>query len=419
MENNSIDYKMCIREKDRMILRDLARKQMSYARSDRNKALETEWYRHRRFEEGRPMILIEMDTFEHEIIPNRLKCESEFARKIEAHIYRQFLNYELFEDDKVVRDYFPIHWQTWFHLFDTIIEVDHPASDGDSGLGHQFKHVMANLREDMPNLKASTFGVDKEGTLAYKAAVEDIIGDILPVKLIGSGLYAVPTQELVHFMGMENMFLAMYDTPDLLKDLLDRIADDYIAYFRFLEQEDLLMTTTGNQHLGQGTLCYNQELPVEKEHFVSTDLWGFLDSQETVGISPAMYGEFIFPAYEKIAKEYGLLSYGCCEPVHEIWDDYLSSIKNLRNISISPWCDETYMGERLQGKKVIYHRKPSPNYLGVDVRLKEDEVRAHIKKTWEAARGCQLEFAQRDVYTIHNNPDKVKRFVEIIREVCR
>ncbi|MGL1893834.1 MAG: hypothetical protein OCD02_19510 [Spirochaetaceae bacterium] len=268
----------------------------------------------------------------------------------------------------------------------------------------------------MPNLKESTFGVDRDRTLKYLKEVEDILGDIIPVNFTGGCLGAVPTQELVHLMGMENMFMAMYDTPELFKELMERIADDYIRFFRFLEEENLLLSTTSNQHLGQGSFCFNQELPTDKEEFNSLDLWGYMDSQETVGISPDMFGEFIFPCYERISKEFGLLSYGCCEPTHEIWDEYLSTLENLRNVSISPWCDEIYMGNKLRGKKVIYHRKPSPNFLRVDEELNENTFREHIKKTVEAAKGCQLEFAQRDVYTIHNNPQKVRRYVEIIRE---
>ena len=35
----------------------------------------------------------------------------------------------------------------------------------------------------------------------------------------------------------------------------------------------------------------------------------------------------------------------------------LSKLTNLRKVSSSPWCSEEYMGERLRGSKVIYHRK--------------------------------------------------------------
>ncbi|MGL1893835.1 MAG: hypothetical protein OCD02_19515 [Spirochaetaceae bacterium] len=71
------------------------------------------------------MIHVELETFKHELIPQRLKCESELGKRIETDIYKQILNYELFEDDRVVPDYFPINWQTWFHLFDIEIKRTH------------------------------------------------------------------------------------------------------------------------------------------------------------------------------------------------------------------------------------------------------------------------------------------------------
>lgn len=409
---------MTITNHDRKILRKLAKKQLKYAQSDQNKATEKEWLRHRRFEKGRPMIMVEMGTFEQEVIPHRLQCESELGRDFERKMYQQILNHELFDDDKVVPDYFPVGHQTWFKLFDIDVDVTH-AEGSDDSLGHQFNHVITNLKEDMPKLKKSTYGYDEEATKLYNKRAEEVFGDILPVKENGSCLEGVLTQKLVHLMGMENMFMAMYDTPELLKEIMNRIADDYIEFYRFLESKELLGPTTGNQHLGQGTLCYNDELPDTKDFYATQDIWGFMDSQETVGISPEMFGEFFFPSYQKIAKEFGLVSYGCCEPVHDIWDDYLSKLPNLRNLSISPWCDEEKMGEILRNEKVIYHRKPSPNFLGVPPELDEEALRQHIQATWDAAKGCQLEFAQRDVYTIHNNTEKVRRYVEIIREVCQ
>ena len=154
----------------------------------------------------------------------------------------------------------------------------------------------------------------------------------------------------------------------------------------------------------------------KKRPFTTKDVWGFMDSQETVGISPEMYEEFIFPCYKKISEQYGMLSYGCCEPVDPIWDNCISKLENLRKVSISPWCQEEIMGERLRGSKVIFHRKPSPNYLGVGDKLDEEGFRAHIRKSILAARGCEMEITQRDVYTINHDIDKAHRYVQIIRE---
>lgn len=51
--------------------------------------------------------------------------------------------------------------------------------------------------------------------------------------------------------------------------------------------------------------------------------------------------------------------------------------------------------------------------------LDEDGLREHIRKTLRAAKGCSLEITQRDVYSVNHSIDKVKRFVEIIREECQ
>ncbi len=74
------------------------------------------------------------------------------------------------------------------------------------------------------------------------------------------------------------------------------------------------------------------------------------------------------------------------------------------------------MGEILKDRKTVYLRKPSPNLLGVGSELEEDAVREHFCRTAKAASGCKLEIAQRDVYHINNTPEKVKRYVQLIRE---
>jgi hypothetical protein len=75
------------------------------------------------------------------------------------------------------------------------------------------------------------------------------------------------------------------------------------------------------------------------------------------------------------------------------------------------------MGERLKGARVIYHRKPSPNFIGVGKELDEDAWRRHIIKTLKAAQGCHLEITQRDVYSLGGDIHKPRKAVRIIREL--
>ncbi len=325
------------------------------------------------------------------------------------------MNQELFDDDRVTPDYYPMPYDTHFTLFNIPIKKHNSVGS----VGHEFISVVEDLEDDYEKLQETDYGVDMESTMLKKQALEEVFGDILPVRLQMDCLYSVPTQMIVHFMKMENMMFNIYDYPELFKEMMNRIADDTLAYYRMLEEKRLILPTTRGESLGQGSWCYNRELPGEEEAKIrpltTRDVWGFMDSQETVGLSPEMFEEFIFPCYKKISEQYGLLSYGCCEPVDPIWENCISKLENLRKVSISPWCNEEYMGERLKGSKTIFHRKPSPNYLGVGTVLDEEAVRESIRKTMKASEGCKLEITQRDVYTINNDPQKAKRYVDIIK----
>lgn len=401
--------------KDRERLRELARHQLEIANSKKNLERTELWKRHNMCRGERPTIHIEVGTFAHEAITPRLICTDSDARAIEYKLLETTVNLEVFDDDRVVPPYFQLPYDTYFTLFGHNIKQTVIKKDDGTEMGHHFEHIIDDLEDDFDKITSpSVYGVNKESTQKKLDFYNDLFGDILPVKLITNALYAVPTQHVVHMMGMENMLYSMYDYPELFLEMMDRIANDYIAYFKHLESENALLQTHAYEWLAQGSMAFYDE--EEKDGNIKTsDIWGFLDSQETVGISPKMFHDLVFPCYKKIAECYGRLSYGCCEPVHTFWDD-IKTLPNLKKVSISPWCNEEFMAEQLRGSNIIYLRKPSPNFLGVGAELDEAAFREHIEKTVKTARGCNLEIAQRDVYTVNNDMNKVKRYVEIIRE---
>ena len=405
-----------ISTKDREILRNLAKHKLELHHCERNQQNLKDWLLHNTFRSERPMIHLEFGTFWSEMIPKRLECEGALARKFEESLWESFINYEVIGDDHPVTNYFPVNWHTRHIPFGINVKIIHSRNEkGDNTLGHKFEHPIVDLEDDFHKLGPSIDSIDKTATTEYADTAADVFGDILPVKTGTDALYSCPTRFIVFLMGMETMLFSMYDYPELFHKMMKQFADDTVSYFRFLEKNDALAPTTDAERLGQGTWCFTDELPSSGQ-ITSKKMWGYLDSQETVGVSPAMYEEMIFPYYKTIADEYGLLSYGCCEPVHAIWENCLSKLENLRKVSVSPWCDEEYMGEVLKGRKTIFHRKPSSNYLGVGTNLDEDAFRDHIRKSIKAAKGCTLEITQRDIYTINNDEPKVRRYVELIRE---
>lgn len=404
---------MTITKKDENRLRALARKQLELAHSDRNRALHQEWLRHGEMKTAsRPMLRVELWTFEADILPPLMECEGEDAREIEAALLRNVVNFSLFGDDTLVPDHISVRPDTWFIPFG--LEV---AREETGSLGHRFVPHIADLDEDFHKLGPSAFGANLETPLRRAGRLCEILGGILPVRPVGFSLYAAPTQDIVHIMAMEDMFMAMYDTPDLFQRMMEMLTDDYARYFRMLEAKGLLRSAARAQHLSQGSYCFTDELP-DDEPAALKDLWLYMDSQETSGVSPDMYRTFIFPHYQKLMNLAGLVSYGCCEAVHPIWPDALSTVPNIRKLSISPWCDEERMGEALRDRRAVYLRKPSPNLLGVGDRLDEDAVRAHFARTARAAAGCKLEIAVRDVYRV-GAWEKVRRYVELAREGLR
>lgn len=392
---------------DRERLRELAWRQMELAKSPENEEKRNEWFRHNAARPGRPMIHLEAWTFGEELFPSRLTCEDREMRGIEQGLLSNFINAELFGDDRVVPDYYPVYVPSEFIPFG--IDDEMTAE----GIGYSTVKKIEDLERDFHLLGESTFSIDHASADRQVERLGDIFGDILEPRKVMGGLYSVPTQKIVNLMGLENMMFSMYDYPELFKEMMNRFAEDTVKFFRALEGEGLLPTKDATGWC-QGSFCFNEELPDAPK--TTRDLCGFMDSQESSSISPDMYEEFIFPCYEKISKEMGLLSYGCCEPTHPIWERCLKKLQNLRKVSVSPWCDEEAMGENLRGGKVIYHRKPSPNFLGVDEVLDEEALRAHINKTLHAARGCVLEIAQRDVYTLHGNVEKARRYIEIWKQ---
>lgn len=403
---------MPISAADRLILRDLAKKQLELSASSRNQQLWKDWMEHGSPSvSSRPMIRIELNTFEHQLLPDMMKCEGEQAREIERRLLRPMINFTLFEDDTLVPDHYAIQLHSHFVPFG--LTVRRQETDG---LGHHFIPYLHDLEEDDHLLGASVFGIDLDATLQEQAEAEDLFGDLLPVRRVSDAAYSCPMQDIVHIMNMDDLYMAMVDDEERFCHMLDRLVDDYLAYFRLMESSGSLISGARMQHLCQGSYCFTNELQDGIEQAKLKDMWLFMDSQETAGISPAMYRDLVFPSYQKLMNHFGLISYGCCEPVHAIWDHCLSTLPHLRKVSISPWCDEALMGERLRGTGITYLRKPPATLLGMDTpELDETAVLDCFRKTAEAAKDCKLEIAQRDVYMVGHSAQKVKRYVELAR----
>ena len=253
-----------------------------------------------------------------------------------------------------------------------------------------------------------------------KAFLEEHFGDIMPVQLRGGYWWTMGmTSQIIEFIGLENLMLAMYDCPEGLHRLMAFLRDDQLALIDWLERENLFTLNNENDYIGSGSMGYTRRLPqpdwTPGRPVRAKDLWVLSESQETVGVSPELFEEFVFKYQLPVIERFGSCYYGCCEPVHTRWH-VLEKIPNLRRVSVSPWCDEALMAEYL-GRKYVYSRKPNPTINSCE-RFDEELIRQDLCKTVSIAKGCSLELIMKDVHTLAGQPERLGRWVELAREAC-
>ncbi len=407
-------------ENERQYLRGLAAKQAQYASLDVMSERKQMWYD---LNDGsanaKAPIIVETWTFDRDFLPDSLlKCSSDVGRSIERQLLRNVRNHELINDDKVMPDTFDIGWFTQIDELGVKIESETIKDSEGVETGYRFLHPIKDIKTDLALLKPATCSVDRERTAAWKAFLDELFGGVLEVR-VRTGLFGVTmlTYRVVELMGMQAFFMAMYDAPDEVHRLMAFLRDNALGMMQWAQDEGLLVLNNGNQESFGSSFNFTRSLPAagyEGGPARLKDMWGSANSQETVGVSPAMFSEFCFPYYRDVCAPMGLLYYGCCEPAHPFWED-IRRLPHLKKVSISRWCDQQFMGDALRGTEIVFSRKPDPNFLSVDRRLDEDAWAAHIRETLEASRGCQVEFIIRDVYTVHGDIGNAKRAVEVAR----
>ncbi len=396
---------------DRARLRTLAEKQLEYAQSERNAGILRQW---EALGEGRresPTVRLLFSNFTDEVVSSRMECGGETARGMEWELLSTLVGRELFDDDTPVPPTYDVRLsaKAWpFGLRPSLTHTMH-------GKGFHIEPLIQDLEEDYEKLGQGGYEADLSGTKRRMETAGEVFGDILPPRMVMANLTGAITNPLVQLMGMENLFLALYDAPETFHRVMDDATRNYEAFYDYLEREKLLLPTCGTFPISQESFAFNHELPMDRAE-KTTDVWGFLECQEMTAVSPETFGEFIFPYQDRLVRRYGLLSYGCCERVDAIFPDYLSRWKNLRKLSVSPFNNEPQVGEYLRGTDIVYYSKPRAEFVTNPGPLDEDALRKYYESVFTSASGCLLEVAQREVGTIFGDFERGKRYVEITRE---
>ncbi len=410
-----VDSHLNATKREKEILRGLAMQIAENASLPREEEKANHWKQLNQLKGTRPLVFCDPENGWNEIIPKRLiLCEKPLFRVWEMAMRKEIFWAEHMKDDKVIEPYFNIPYH--YHDSGYGINEDEKVSGGDGG---SFKYLspLKDYEKDFHRLQFPEITVNYKRTNEIKEVAEEILGDILTVRIKGIWWWTLGmTWDFIKLRGMENMMLDMMTQPDWVHRLMGFLRDAVIRELEFLESNQLLSLNNDGTYVGSGGFGWTDELPqpgFNPQKVRLVDTWGFAESQETIGIDPAMFNEFILPYQLSILEKFGLNCYGCCEPIDPRWQ-YVKKIPRLRRVSVSPWANAQKMAELL-GKDYIYSRKPNP----VDIATPHpdwDKIRKEIREFLKITKDCHVEIIMKDNHTLANKPENIVTWCSIAKE---
>ncbi len=396
---------------DTTILRELAsryRDQCSDPVQDERRDL---WRRHNSLHATRPLIYTRAYAWE-EMPQAACNCHGPLARRYEG-VLRNLIFWGSLNDDSVFEPWVTV--PAVLRCTGWGVDVQRHRS-GDARGSFKVDYPLRELN-DIERLRMPWHEVDEERTRDVAGRLEDAIGDILVVNVDRGPAYRMwsgdLSTDLGYLRGIENFMVDMIDNPDWLHRLVGFLAQGVRKTHDEAEAAgDWGLSAHQNQ-----AMPYALELddPAPNRNGVSRSrLWGYMAAQELTGVSPGMHDEFMLRYQLPILREFGLVAYGCCEDLtHKI--DMLRAIPNLRRIAVSPFADVASCAEQIGTDYVVSYR-PSPADM-VSYDFDPERIRAALKRDLRACAGCHVDITLKDVETVEHDPDRVRTWVRVAREV--
>lgn len=224
---------------------------------------------------------------------------------------------------------------------------------------------------------------------------------------------------MIHWYGIEQLFMDMIDRPELVHFLLRKFTDALLDVLRQQEALGLLDVGNGNYGRGSGGLAVSSELPTEETRpkvVQPRHQWGCSTGQIFSEVSPDMHEEFCLRYEIEWMKNFGLNYYGCCEPLHRKMG-ILRNVPNLRAVSMSAWINIEDGAEALKSD-YVFSFKPNPAMVAAD-RWNPAEVEGYLRNALEKTRDCQVELILKDITTVRNDPRRLWEWSTIATRLAR
>jgi hypothetical protein len=407
-----------LNKKDQEIIQTLAAEVAAIAALPVQEEKRSLWRKLNSLESTRPMVMIDQVCWNEMNIDDELtlRCVDDECRFYEQQLRRILFQWNRFRVDMVVEPFMRVPMA--IHNTGFGIDVQENTAETDS-TNDVISHLYINqlrTEDDLEKIQVPQVTHDQKESERRMEVAHNLFDDLLDVILWGADPYLSLWDVIAQWMGVETALFALMDKPDFIHKILRRMTDGYLSMLDQLEEQGLLC---GSQSLIHCTGAYTDELPApgyDPNKVRTKDLWMFGLAQMLGSVSPKMFQEFEVDYASQICERFGLVYYGCCDPLHDRMAQ-VRMIPNVRKVSMSPWVDQE-TGAAEIGGDFVYSRKPSPALVAMD-NFNDDLVREDLTRTLQICEkyGCPLELILKDISTVRYQPERLTRWADIAMQV--
>ncbi|MDR1146777.1 MAG: hypothetical protein LBK71_11680 [Verrucomicrobiales bacterium] len=405
---------------DRQILRELAHIYAEYSRHPRNAENAALYRAVNDLRQIRPVVLLDEIPF-HELNVDgslTLRCADPFLRGVEDYLRKTIFKWRHFPADMIV----PPHLRVGKVINSTgigitveeeTINLDAANHISSHGYVDQFARD-----EDLQKLREPVISYDHAETMRRYQLVADQVGDIIPVKIGGvQYIYSMIWDEISSYRGVSSLLIDLIDREEFMHALVKRLYDIRISVTEQYEKLGLYEYGPETIHC-VSALTDDLPAPDPAAGAQRKNIWCRGAAQILGSVSKEMQEEFEFQYTQKLFAPFGLVYYGCCEPLHQKLDA-LVKMPHLRKIGVTPWADLDVMAE-FMGDKYVMAVKPNPASVAVG-SLDEDGLRKELGRILDAARRnhANCDIVLKDISSASYRLENLVRWEQIAMELVR
>lgn len=396
--------------RERDLVRDLARQVREAADRDEMAAIRRRWcdVNALRRPDRAPVWCRPVGAWS-EIIPEEsLSCSDPCLRELEREFRRDLFKVELGDDTPL--------WPR----FDVgaVFDVDPPNrwgvdigrhSTGVAGGAWAYDPPLKEV-DDFDRLVLPRFTFNREQSQRRAERADDLLGDILPVRLRVGPAYDSATlgSAAADLRGLEQIMVDMLLEPELMHRLMAHVRDARLAELDAMEQAGPLAPNT------DGPMLCSDPVGPETAAPALANCWCAGNSQEFDAVSPAMWEEFCLAYQRPIFERFAHACYGCCENLARKVEGVLS-IPNLRIFVVSAWTTLDAVLDRVGPQYCLMWRQKAG-----DVVLPDDvePIRADLEDGCRKLAGRPYQIVLRELQTLAGHPRRLHDWTRLAIEAA-